>query len=200
MEQYIKIIVVVLTITNFLGAFVFPLIRVKKKLGVLAVSFQNADSVQSLIGKVYFVCLFFIFFSSASFGFSLTIYEYFYPFKILENNTIRIFAVLLNIFSIIWIMIGQKQMEETWRIGIFEQESNRLVTSGLFCFSRHPIFVGLIGLMLSTFLCMPNAITFTVFVVALILINIEALLEESELKNKHGNDYNDYCKKTRRWI
>lgn len=200
MEQYIRIAVIVLTIHNFLAAFILPMIRGRVKYGVKPVSFKQADSIQALIGKVYFISLFLIFFSAASFGLSLSIYKYFVPITIMENNLLQSFGLILNIISIIWIIIGQKQMEETWRIGIFDRESNRLVTSGLFRFSRHPIMLGLIGLMLSTFLCMPNCITFTIFVVSLVLINIEAFLEEKELKSKHGDSYIDYCNKTRRWL
>ncbi len=200
MEKYFQIMVIALTVNNFILAFVWPIIRIRRKCGVFPVNFNKADSIQSLIGKVYVVCLSLTIISAVLFSFLSTIYQYFVPFNFLENNTIRIIGLIINICSIIWIVIGQKQMQETWRIGIYEHEKNKLVTSGLFRFSRHPIFLGLMGLMFSNFLCMPNAITFAVFTVAFILINIEALLEEKELLTKHGLSYEDFCKKTRRWI
>jgi protein-S-isoprenylcysteine O-methyltransferase Ste14 len=56
------------------------------------------------------------------------------------------------------------------------------------------------GLALPLIACMPNAVTFSVFVISLVLVNIEVILEEKELIAKHGQDYLNYARTTPRWI
>ncbi len=200
MKQYYPYLVLFFTCSNFFGAFLFPMIRMYRSTGIMAVSFNQSDSIQAFIGKIYSVCLSLLFISAICLAFFSNVYEFFIPFSFLETPLIQIIGLVINQISIIWIIIGQNQMEKSWRIGIYDEEKTRLIKTGLFKFSRHPIFLGLIVLLFSSFLCMPNAITFAVFSIGFVLIQIEALLEEKELFLKHGDEYKKYCNETGRWI
>lgn len=201
MEDFnLKNLVFVLSVTNFLLAFVLPTLRSLKKTGVFPVSFNKSDTIQLFIGNVYFISLLFIFVSSISYSFIYKIYYLLVPISFLENDIFKIIGIISNQLLIIWIIIGQAQMEKSWRIGIFDDEKNLLITDGLFSFSRHPISIGLIFLMFTTFICMPNALTLVVFIISFVLVNIEVALEEIELKSKHGQKYIEYSKKTPKWI
>jgi protein-S-isoprenylcysteine O-methyltransferase Ste14 len=176
------------------------MIRMYRSTGIMAVSFNKSDSIQSFIGKIYTICLSLLFVSAIFMAFFSAGYKFLIPFTYLETPLIQIIGLIINQISIIWIIIGQIQMEKSWRIGIYDEEKTKLIKTGLFKVSRHPIFLGLIVLLFSSFLCMPNAITFAVFSNGFVLIQIEALLEEKELHLKHGDQYKKYCHETGRWL
>lgn len=200
MKNYYPYLVLIFTFSNFFGAFLLPMIRMYRSTGIMAVSFNKSDSIQSFIGKIYTICLFLLFISAIFMAFFSEGYQFLIPFTYLETPLIQIIGLIINQISIIWIIIGQIQMEKSWRIGIYDEEKTKLIKTGLFRVSRHPIFLGLIVLLFSSFLCMPNAITFAVFSIGFVLIQIEALLEEKELHLKHGDQYKKYCHETGRWL
>jgi protein-S-isoprenylcysteine O-methyltransferase Ste14 len=50
------------------------------------------------------------------------------------------------------------------------------------------------------FLVIPNAVTLLIFVLIVVLINIQVRLEEEYLKSSHGEDYVRYQRTVARWI
>jgi protein-S-isoprenylcysteine O-methyltransferase Ste14 len=46
----------------------------------------------------------------------------------------------------------------------------------------------------------PNAVTLLIFVLIVVLINIQVRLEEEYLKSSHGEDYVRYQRTVARWI
>jgi protein-S-isoprenylcysteine O-methyltransferase Ste14 len=90
-------------------------------------------------------------------------------------------------------------MGDSWRIGI-DQQRTSLVQSGVFRYSRNPIFLGMIVTLLGLFLTLPNAMTLLTFALGFALIQIQVRLEEDFLTKMHESKYADYCRKVRRWL
>jgi protein-S-isoprenylcysteine O-methyltransferase Ste14 len=74
------------------------------------------------------------------------------------------------------------------------------VQAGVFKISRNPIFLGIMVTLFGLLLVAPNAITLTIFVLAIGLINVQVRLEEEHLKRMIGDDYVHYSQRVRRWI
>ena len=55
-----------------------------------------------------------------------------------------IVGLLLCAFGAALTMVSQYQMGKSWRIGVDETEKTELVTHGMFCFSRNPIYFGML--------------------------------------------------------
>ena len=91
-------------------------------------------------------------------------------------------------------------MANSWRIGIDEKNKTELITSGLYTFSRNPIFLGVMIANLGLLLIIPNAFTLPIVSLSIASINTQIRLEESFLKTVHGQEYENYLKKVRRWI
>ena len=91
-------------------------------------------------------------------------------------------------------------MANSWRIGIDEINNSELVTNGLFSISRNPIFLGIMIANVGLLLIIPN--TFTILIVSLstVSINTQIRLEEEFLKGSHGEEYQKYLKRVRRWL
>ena len=132
-----------------------------------------------------------------SFG---NIYQFTIPIPYLQNLNIHFVGLILIHISLIWIIIAQVQMSNSWRIGIDEQNKTDLVTKGLFSISRNPIFLGMIICVAGLFLVIPNAVSFCILLTTYIVIHIQIRLEEEFLKKQHGEQYKSYQSKTRRLL
>ena len=86
-------------------------------------------------------------------------YAHFGPLSWLEGSLATAVGVILLVFALIWVLLAQAQMGSSWRIGIDEEHDTSLVTSGVFRFSRNPIFLGMRLNLFGLFLVMPNALT-----------------------------------------
>lgn len=104
------------------------------------------------------------------------------------------------VLALVWTVGAQFQMGRSWRIGIDTGHSTDLVTSGLFAWSRNPIFLSMRVCLASLVLIRPNAATLALWLVGDVIMQVQVRLEESFLKQQHGADYLAYCERTRRWI
>ncbi|MFY1046241.1 methyltransferase family protein [Chryseobacterium sp. GP-SGM7] len=102
------------------------------------------------------------------------------------------------ILSLIWVLIAQFQMKNSWRIGINEELKTELITKGLFNYSRNPIFLGMLISQIGFFFTLPTLISLIFFIISTILIQIQIRMEEEFLLNQHGKDYRRYKAQVRR--
>jgi protein-S-isoprenylcysteine O-methyltransferase Ste14 len=118
----------------------------------------------------------------------------------LSHEYIATTGWILMVLSLIWIVLAQSQMGNSWRVGIDEVCKTELVMSGLFSISRNPIFLGMRVTMLGLFFVMPSALTLTFGVAAEILIQIQVRLEEAHLQYENPERYIAYSSRVRRWF
>ena len=78
---------------------------------------------------------------------------------------------------------------------------NRLVTNGIYRYSRNPMYLGMILIIISTTVYYLNFISVFSPLIFYIWINkFQINREEIFLEDKFGNEYLKYKSKTRRWI
>jgi protein-S-isoprenylcysteine O-methyltransferase Ste14 len=95
---------------------------------------------------------------------------------------------------------GQEDMAGSWRIGIPADERTELVTHGVFSFCRNPIYLGLLSA-LAGFCCLiPGYLTLGLLVLAILLMQVQARLEEEHLLRQHGAAYAAYCARVGRFL
>lgn len=102
--------------------------------------------------------------------------------------------------SLVWVLVAQAQMGAAWRIGIDQETRTELVRTGVFRFSRNPIFLGMRLSALGLFLVLPNALSLLLLALGDVLIQIQVRMEEEHLRGLHADTYDDYCRQTRRWL
>jgi protein-S-isoprenylcysteine O-methyltransferase Ste14 len=91
-------------------------------------------------------------------------------------------------------------MKNSWRIKVHSKTKTELITTGLYAYSRNPIFFGIIGSLVGLFLITPNALTGLFLILGYILIQIQIRIEEVFLTNRYGQKYIDYKHKVKRLI
>ncbi len=181
-------------------AFVLKSIIVAKRIGKNPLVLPKDDSAYGLIGRYFKITLIFMFIYVLIFTFGNQYHQYFLIIPELENEYLKILGLVLLIVSLLWTIIAQVHMKDSWRIGIDLNTKTELIQSGLFSISRNPIFLGMILSLLGLFFSTPNAFTMLFFIVGYLLIQIQIRLEEEFLVKEHGEKYLNYSKKVRRLI
>ena len=78
---------------------------------------------------------------------------------------------------------------------------NKLVTSGIYRYSRNPMYLGMIIIIISTSIFYLNYYSIvTPFIFYFWINRFQIKREEIFLKEKFGKEYLSYMSKTRRWI
>ena len=139
---------------------------------------------------------------------------YFWVFFLLMIGLHFLFPLMKVIFSpynylgILLIVIGL--WLNMWSSNFFKkvktaikpfEESSYLVTEGLFKYSRHPMYLGMLLALVGLFILL-GSITPSLAIPIFIWVMTKKfiLIEEKTLEEKFGEDYLKYKDKVRRWI
>jgi protein-S-isoprenylcysteine O-methyltransferase Ste14 len=193
-------ILLVYLLIYFAVAFLLPSYRVWKRTNVNPVTFRGTDDAHDYIGKLFKILMACLAAVVIIYAFAPDIYSFLLPITWLENRKIQLVGIVLLVFSLGWTVLAQIQMGNSWRIGIDEENQAALVQSGVFRFSRNPIFLGMIATLTGVFLTIPNALTLLFLVLGVVLIQIQVRLEEEFLGKIHGAEYEEFRRRVRRWI
>lgn len=171
-----------------------------KRTGVNPLTFSKTDDAHGYNGKVFTFISLLEFVVVFIYAFKSEWYQYLLPFWYLEHDYLKYIGWGLLVLSLILVWVAQSQMANSWRIGIDEKNKTELVTTGLFSFSRNPIFLGVMIANIGLLLIIPNAFTLLIVSLSTVSINTQIRLEEDFLEKWHGTAYTDYCKNVRRWF
>ena len=130
---------------------------------------------------------------------NLNINNNFFKFVYINLN-IRYLGIVLNFIGLLIFIIAMVNMGLSWRVGIDKKSESKLVTKGIYNFSRNPAFVGFDLMFLGLFLTFPNIITLVIILINIIFIHRLILQEEKHLISIFGDDYYTYTNKTPRYI
>ncbi len=195
-----KIYILSFLVMYFIIVFILPSVRVKRKTGINPYVFKNTDSAQDYIGKIL-TAINIVVFSVVLLNLLFTKgLQFLAPFVWLEISLLKYAGIAITHLALIWIIIAQVQMSNSWRVGIDHSAKTDLKTNGLFSISRNPVFLGMLLTLVGIFFILPNAITLLVFVSSTLLLQVQVRLEEEYLAKTHGENYLNYCKKTGRWF
>lgn len=181
-------------------ALILPTCRVWKSTGVNPYKLGSTDTARDYIGMNFRIIMLACALVTALFIFFPNAYALLLPVPYLALTYLAILGQALLICAFVWILTAQIHMRKSWRIGIDEDVKTDLVQTGLFKFSRNPIFLGMRVMLLGFFLVLPNAVTFTIAVAGELLVQTQVRLEEEFLARSHGEAYLAYQKQVRRWI
>lgn len=200
MTDFTRFILPAYFILYFGVAFIAKSLIVAKRIGKNPLVLPKDDSAYGLIGFYFKLTLIALFLYVLSLAFIPSSYSYFIPFTELETDFIKHIGIILLVIAFVLTVIAQSHMKNSWRIGIDGETKTELVTTGLFSYSRNPIFFGMLISLLGLFLTTPNGLTFLFLILGYILIQIQIRLEEDFLANQHGQNYIAYKQKTGRFF
>ncbi|MFC4162281.1 methyltransferase family protein [Epilithonimonas zeae] len=198
MELFIKIFLPIYFILFFGISFVAKTIIVARRIKKNPLVLPQDESAYALVGNYFKLCLAGIFVYVILFPFLSEIS--FLPIDFLDIELLKFVGLTLMLLALIWTIIAQNQMKNSWRIGIDNDMKTELVTSGLFSISRNPIFFGMVVSLVGLFFLTPNAVSLLFLILGYVLIQVQIRLEEEFLYRQHGEKYLNYLIRTRRLI
>ena len=117
------------------------------------------------------------------------------------NDVLRIIGLIILALGVVAFIVSVLQMKDNWRAGVQREEKTELVTTGIYCVSRNPAFLGFdlmyIGIMIAFFnwyLCVATCLVMVLF--HLQIVNVE----EDFLIEAFGDEYIKYRKKVCRYF
>ncbi|MEG0759947.1 methyltransferase family protein [Chryseobacterium sp.] len=200
MTDFIRVFIPLFFIVFFMTAFFGTSFIVSKRIGKNPNVLPKDDSAYGLIGRYFKLTLVFLFiYTLLIFFFPHTDYEGF-SINFLETIYFKYIGITLMLFSLLWVLIAQFQMKNSWRIGIDEDLKTDLITTGLFKYSRNPVFLGMLISLIGMLLMIPTFISLSFLIIANILIQTQIRLEEEFLLKQHDDVYLQYKAKVRRFL
>ena len=118
-------------------------------------------------------------------------------------NGINIFALIFLIIAAIIIILSMYKFKKikTTISPLRPNKTSSLVNSGIYAYTRNPMYLGLLLMLFSTALFLKNLISFLIIPLFILFITKNQILPEEEaLENIFGEEYKNYKKKVRRWV
>ena len=97
-------------------------------------------------------------------------------------------------------VLASVELGVSWRIGIDTRSPGGLVTSGVFSFSRNPIYLFFFSLAAGTFLIAGNPFFLAWIFLFVPVVHSQVLAEEKFLESRFGDEYRAYRKRVRRYL
>jgi protein-S-isoprenylcysteine O-methyltransferase Ste14 len=188
MPGYFAVLTMVL-----LPGLVLTRVWLMKKRGIKAVHFGNMDKKDFLIPP--FALFYFYIVFAATFNLpTVSTKEFFHSDAI---SWIGVLFCLAGLGLFLWSLVSFGQ---SFRVGIDINHPNRLITTGIFAFSRNPIYVAFAFILIGQFLVFTNWILLAYIGAAVWLFHRQVLREEEYLKKHYGQEYAEYCHRVRRYF
>tara|TARA_B100000123_G_scaffold223238_1_gene171795 strand:- start:8 stop:454 length:447 start_codon:yes stop_codon:yes gene_type:complete len=129
--------------------------------------------------------------------FSKTFFNKFFSYN---NNTISLFLLILG-FTVFTLAVKAFNRQKTTVNPLEPRQASALVSSGIFKYSRNPMYLGMliILLALSFKFNLVGGIVISLFFY-LFITKFQILPEEEAMNELFGDEFTEYSNRTRRWI
>lgn len=91
-------------------------------------------------------------------------------------------------------------MRDSWRAGLAEEDTTKMITNGIYQFSRNPAFLGFDLVYMGILLMFFNWILFAFSIWAIVMLHIQILQEEPYLQKVFGAEYEAYRSRVCRYL
>jgi protein-S-isoprenylcysteine O-methyltransferase Ste14 len=181
-----------LTIVLLIG-MVLTRVQLMKRRGIKAMNFGNIDKKDFLI--LPFALFYFYLVFAAAFDLPTVSMQEFFHSEVLA--WIGVFLCLTGLVLFSWSLVS---FGRSFRVGIDVDHPDKLITTGVFAFSRNPIYVAFGSIVIGQFLIFSNWILLVYTCAAVWLFHRQVFREEKYLKKHYGQEYSQYCDRIRRYL
>ena len=129
--------------------------------------------------------------------FSKTFFNKFFSYN---NNTISLFLLILG-FTVFTLAVKAFNRQKTTVNPLEPRQASSLVSSGIFKYSRNPMYLGMLIVLLSISFKfnLAGGIVISLFFY-LFITKFQILPEEEAMNELFGDEFIEYSNRTRRWI
>jgi protein-S-isoprenylcysteine O-methyltransferase Ste14 len=181
-----------LTIVLMLG-MVLARVVILRRQGVRAMNFGRQDRTDFLIPPFAFFYFYLVF--ANAFGWPTIGLP-----PLFASSTaawLGAASCLGGLLLLLWSLVS---FGRSFRVGIDDERPDRLVTDGIFAWSRNPIYVAFWLILSGQFLVSPNWLLLAYLAAATWLFHRQVRREEAYLAQHYGAEYAEYCRRVRRYL
>ena len=181
-----------LTIVLLLGMVLTRALLMKWR-GIKAMRFGAIDKKDFLIPPFAFFYFYIVF--AAAFDLPTVSTQVLFHSEVI--SWVGVVFCLAGLLLLLWSLVSFGQ---SFRVGIDTVRPDRLVTTGIFAFSRNPIYVAFAIVLIGQFLIFPNWILLAYLGAGTGLFHRQVLREEKYLRSHYGPEYSEYFQRVRRYL
>ncbi|MCP5095166.1 MAG: isoprenylcysteine carboxylmethyltransferase family protein [Chloroflexi bacterium] len=123
------------------------------------------------------------------------------PVSIIAANWLIGIGLLMISLSLLISVRASREFEQAGTAVNPHQPATQIVQTGLFCYSRNPMYVGLTGLQLGITLALNSIWGLLLLIPTLLIMHYGVILrEEAYMERTFGQDYLVYKQSVRRWF
>jgi len=188
MPQYFAILIIVCMLV-----MVVTRVFLLRRRGIEAMHFGKLDKTDFLIPP-FALFYFYLIFAHVFHLPSLSTQVFF------QSEVLSWIGVLSCLGGLLLLLGSLVSFGQSFRVGIDTEHPDRLITSGVFAFTRNPIYVAFAAILLGQFLIFPNWILLIYTLLGTWLFHRQVLREEEYLKKHYGKEYIEYSNRVRRYL
>ena len=124
----------------------------------------------------------------------------YFTFPVLVNLSI-LFGILILIIGISLVYISLRKLSKMKTTFIPDGKPEKLVMDGPFRFSRNPIYLGMLLILVGVSISLQSFSSLMISIVFGLIINFTWIKhEEKKLEDIFDSEWEEYSKRTRRWL
>ncbi len=182
----------VLTLLLMMG-MVLTRVFIMKNKGVSAMHFGKIDKTDYIIPP--FALFYFYLVFAAAFGWPAPSTR-----ELIDSEAIRWIGVALCVAGLTLLAWSLVSFGQSFRVGIDTERPDKLITTGIFAFTRNPIHVGFALILLGQFLIVSSWLLLVYLVAGYWLFHRQVLLEEEFLRKHYGDSFENYRQRVKRYL
>jgi protein-S-isoprenylcysteine O-methyltransferase Ste14 len=187
MQRYLALIIFAVLII-----LVFTRVLLLKRSGIKAMKFGALDRKDFLLPPFF---LFYLYLLIAS-VFDLPRIG----FEFIRHDGIAWIGVGIAVLGLLLFLMSVVALGRSFRVGIDEDAPGKLVTSGIYAYTRNPIYLAFGLVFFGIFLIVSNWIFLLYLFFGALMVNRQVRREEDALKKIYGAEYLLYCRKVPRYF
>ncbi len=121
-------------------------------------------------------------------------------YLVLDSPWARAIGAVLVVVAAALYTVAVVQLGSSWRLGVDRDKPGPLVTSGVYAWSRHPIYVAFVLLFLGSFLLLGRLVFLVLLGAMCAVLYAYAIIEERFLAARFGDSYAGYAARVARWV
>ena len=119
-----------------------------------------------------------------------------YPFRVLVAAALFVLGIAIVLRGVLAFREASTTVDPR-----FPENASHIVSSGIYRFTRNPMYLGMLVMLIAWMAWLSNVGTIVIPVLfALYITRWQIVPEERALAEKFGADYEAYCKSVRRWV
>jgi protein-S-isoprenylcysteine O-methyltransferase Ste14 len=174
-------------------ATVLTRVAMLRRQGVHAMNFGKQDRTDFLIPPLAFFYFYLVF--ADAFGWPTVTRQTFFASGVVA--WLGVAFCVAGLMLLFWSLVS---FGRSFRVGIDDENPDKLVTGGLFARSRNPMYVAFWSILLGQFLVFPNWLLLVYLAAATWLFNRQVRREEAYLAQRYAEQYADYCRRVPRYL